>query len=309
MTEARKITSALGGRWHGSYGTAPCPVCQAEHREDQTALTLSDGQRRLLLNCKKSGCNFIDVLRAAGVTGQRHQGQPLLPSVNQAPGGAATSGYAKKLWQSSVEIKGSPAEAYLRSTRKIVCPLPATLRYNPQTAHGPSKQNLPAMIALIEGGATVAVSRTYLRPDGTGKAEVPKAQQKMMLGGARGGHVTVQNCSGTIIIAEGIETALSLPQVLDTSRATIWAALSATNLRVVNLPSPAGHLLIASDGDEAGQQASYDLASRAARLGWSVELKPAPEGRDWNDVLCEQIADLDGCDCANVTQAGGKHGL
>ena len=27
MTDARELTLALGGRFHGRYGTAPCPVC------------------------------------------------------------------------------------------------------------------------------------------------------------------------------------------------------------------------------------------------------------------------------------------
>ena len=40
MTDPRTITSALGGHWYGSYGTAPCPVCQPERRRDQAALTL-----------------------------------------------------------------------------------------------------------------------------------------------------------------------------------------------------------------------------------------------------------------------------
>ena len=39
MTSAIEITRSLSGQWHGSYGTAPCPVCQPEARPEQTALT------------------------------------------------------------------------------------------------------------------------------------------------------------------------------------------------------------------------------------------------------------------------------
>ncbi len=39
MTDARALTQALGGRWHGHYGAAPCPVCQPERRKGQNALT------------------------------------------------------------------------------------------------------------------------------------------------------------------------------------------------------------------------------------------------------------------------------
>lgn len=44
-------------------------------------------------------------------------------------------------------------------------------------------------------------------------------------------------------------------------------------------------LTIASDGDDAGRQSAAALAERDAVLGWAVSLLPAPEGRDWNDVL------------------------
>ncbi|TDL86796.1 hypothetical protein E2L05_12800, partial [Meridianimarinicoccus aquatilis] len=69
MTDARDLTQSLGGRWHSSYGTAPCPVCQPERRKDQNALTLHDGQGgQLLAHCKRLGCAFADVLASAGIT-------------------------------------------------------------------------------------------------------------------------------------------------------------------------------------------------------------------------------------------------
>jgi hypothetical protein len=43
MTDARDLTQALGGKWHGGYGAAPCPVCQPERRKGQNGLTLADG--------------------------------------------------------------------------------------------------------------------------------------------------------------------------------------------------------------------------------------------------------------------------
>jgi DNA primase len=53
----------------------------------------------------------------------------------------------------------------------------------------------------------------------------------------------------------------------------------------LRLPEPSGRLTVATDGDEAGRAAGHALAERAAALGWAVSLLPAPEGRDWNDVL------------------------
>ena len=67
-TDASHLTRELGGRWHGSYGTAPCPVCQPERRRGQDALTLAQGRDgRLLAHCKRGGCDFRDILSAAGI--------------------------------------------------------------------------------------------------------------------------------------------------------------------------------------------------------------------------------------------------
>lgn len=295
MSEAREITNALGGHWHGQYGTASCPVCQVEHRKDQTSLTLSDGRHGLLLHCKKSGCRFVDVLRAAGVSGKHRNDDQPRPAADRAAKSATTSVHAEKLWQASVPILGTPAEVYLRRFRKIDAPLLATLRYNPCTWHGPSRKKLPALIALVDDSGVFAVSRTYLRPDGYGKADLPEQAQKMLLGRAAGGHVTLQAGSRTLVVAEGVETALSLPILFDIGSAMLWSALTAANMRTLQLPPTPGHLVVASDGDRAGRSAAEVLTKKAAFLGWRVEIKAAPDGQDWNDVL--------------IARAGGHHGL
>ena len=72
MPDPRDLTLSLGGRWYGTYGCAPCPICQPEQRPTQNALTLSvakDG--RLLLHCKKANCDFRDLLGALGIFEQR----------------------------------------------------------------------------------------------------------------------------------------------------------------------------------------------------------------------------------------------
>ncbi|MEL6794654.1 MAG: virulence-associated protein E, partial [Pseudomonadota bacterium] len=61
---AERITRDLGGRWRAGAGSAPCPVCQPERRRDQTALSLRDGDKGVLLFCHKSGCAFADIAEA-----------------------------------------------------------------------------------------------------------------------------------------------------------------------------------------------------------------------------------------------------
>jgi len=90
---------------------------------------------------------------------------------------------------------------------------------------------------------------------------------------------------GPLVVAEGIETALSLASGLLRAPATVWAALSTSGLRGLRLPFIQGKLIIANDGDEPGREAAGALAERACALGWEVSLLPAPDGADWNDVL------------------------
>ena len=56
MTDAERITRALGGDWRHGQGLAPCPICQPEGRRDQRALSVSEKAGKLLLHCHKAGC-------------------------------------------------------------------------------------------------------------------------------------------------------------------------------------------------------------------------------------------------------------
>lgn len=284
--DARTLTMTLRGKWHGRYGSAPCPVCQPEQRKGQNALTLADGAAGLLAHCKKSDCGFRDILGAAHVAPCT-----LFPPdpIRAAKAEADRRAEAKKreqqawrLWQQAVPIRGTLAETYLREARGITCDLPDTLRYLPDCWHVTATRH-PAMVALIEGGDGFAVHRTCLRADGSGKADIdpPRA----MLGTVAGGAVRLTDEGGPLVVAEGIETALSLTSGLLQRPATIWATLSTSGMRGLKLPVGTGRLTIATDGDDAGRAAGHELAGRAHAAGWTVSTLPAPNGRDWNDIL------------------------
>lgn len=286
MTDARTLTMALGGRWWRGYGSAPCPVCQPEQRKGQNALTLKDGRDRLLAHCKKSHCGFRDILAAAGVSpGQYRAPDPTFLAKCEADERAAREKRAKQaatLWNEAQPIADTLAANYLRN-RAITCPLPQTLRFHPEAWHGPTAKRYPAMVALVEGGGGFAVHRTYLLPDGSGKAAI--APDKMMLGAVAGGAVRLTDGPGGIVVAEGIETAFSLACGLLRGPARIWAALSTSGMQSLRLPPSPERLTIAPDGDPAGKSAAHALAERATALGLQVSLLPAPNGRDWNDIL------------------------
>ena len=286
MIDARSLTLALNGRWHGRYGAAPCPVCQPEGRKTQNALTIAEGRSGLLLHCKKSDCDFRDVAAAAGIApGDFAPPDPLETMRREAERRAheaKRAEHAERLWLASKPIEGTIAERYLRG-RGITCALPPTLRFKRDCFHSWSGKWLPAVVALVEGGEGFAVHRTFLAADGAGKASVET--NKAMLGQTAGGAVRLSESGGRIVVAEGIETALSLLCGLLDGPAEVWAALSTSGLRGLSQPPVPGFLTIAADGDRPGQDAAYDLAERAAAYGWQVSVLPAPDGADWNDIL------------------------
>ena len=118
---------------------------------------------------------------------------------------------AGQIWDRSTDVAGTTAEDYIRN-RGIIVRLPSMLRFS-YLKHGPSGRVLPTIIACVEREPSrdlVAVHRTYLNTDGTDKADVDP--QRMMLGSVKGGCVWLTPQRSTIMIAEGIETALSLHQ-------------------------------------------------------------------------------------------------
>lgn len=184
---------------------------------------------------------------------------------------------ARKLWTSGGPLEGSKGEAYLRS-RRITCPLPAALRWAKDAYHGPSGRWLSAMVADVSTGG---VHRTFFEKTGARIA----GKAKMMQGPCAGGHVALSNCAGQLVVCEGIETGLSLLCGLLDGPARVWATLSTSGMRALELPQTVGSLAIAADGDAPGKEAANALANRATALGWKVSLLPAPDGLDWNDVL------------------------
>lgn len=287
MSDAKTIVRELRGKWFGRYGITLCPA----HTNTRTpSLSIADGDGgRLLLHCH-AGCTFtaiLDALKGLGlVEGTGHYSPPSveeLARIRQAEKEQADKQEARALacWREAKPIRDTIAETYLRH-RGIRAELPDTLRFHPDCWH-PAGKRWPAMVALVEGAPRLAIHRTYLRPDGLGKAEVEPA--KAMLGAVAGGAVRLTAGGDRLVVCEGIETGLSLASGLLRGSASIWAALSTSGMKVLDLPDPAGRMTVATDGDDAGKDAGRALALRATKAGWAVGLLPAPDGRDWNDVL------------------------
>ena len=200
--------------------------------------------------------------------------------------------YISKILSECINPKGTLVEKYLLH-RCIVCKLPISIYYHPCLYHALTKKNYPAMVSVIikYPAQVIGIHRTYLSHDGT-KADIEP--NKMILGGMNGGGVHLNDYSDRssidtshIIIAEGIETGLSLYQA--TGKYVI-ASLSASNMANVVLPSveEVNSVTIAVDNDEAGRRAGTNTATKLLNLGYSnvrITKSHIDDMNDFNDLL------------------------
>lgn len=280
---AKDLTHKLGGVWHGHKGQAPCPVCQTERRQDQTALSISDADGKLLLHCFKNNCDFSDIIRASGeelMNAEPNPQEQVEHQKQRAEYREAQLAKAQSFWDRAHPIDNTKAETYLRA-RGITCAMPKTLRFLGDVYHAPSATWACAMVAFVD--PTGGIHRTFFEKNGRRMQKSPK----LMLGPCAGGAVRLQEAPGQLVVSEGIETGLSLASGFVSGAASIWATLSTSGMKALELPKQAGELIIATDGDPAGREAGEKLANRACGLGWKVGMMPAPDGKDWNDVLLE----------------------
>lgn len=297
MSEAKEIVLSLGGEWRTNSGLAPCPICQSDGRRDQRALSVSSSGERTLISCHKSGCAARDIfseLRARGLTQKGSVGTPKRSKsemerelVLLQERTAKTQRYCDSIFKQAISICSTPAEVYLKQRGIPVqgSKLRNTIRFHPNLRHNPSGQVLPCMVARIRDaqGQPMGIHRTYLKPDGSRKADVQSP--KMMLGRSSGGAVRLGPDRPVIALAEGIETALSIGFA---SRMTVWACLSTSGLKGLILPQmPLAELVvIAADHDPVGLAAAEETARRLEAEGRSVSIiAPRAEGSDFNDVL------------------------
>ncbi len=292
MTIAATVAKALGGAVrHGRGWLARCPVPgHGQGRGDRNAsLSIADGDDgRLLVRCF-AGCDSRDVLAELRRRGLIKHGcdlgwRPVPPPVRDpmlTADAERKRQFALKLWGETLPAAGTTVEAYLRH-RGITLPVPPCLRFAAGLPHLPTGTRWPAMVARVEAadGAFLGIHRTYLAGAGRGKAQVdPK---KMMLGSVAGGAVRLAPAADGMVIAEGIESALSAAQA---SGRPAWAALSTSGLRRLELPAEVRAVTIVPDGDQPGRGAAMAAARRWTDEGRTVWIAAVPDGKDINDLI------------------------
>jgi hypothetical protein len=265
---------------------ARCPA----HDDRCPSLAIADANvGKVLVHCH-AGCDqrtVIAALLARGAwksTGQgaaRSLPRPDWPSPAEPDRDEKRTEIALTPWRGSDPAEATLVETYLHA-RGLVIPVPLSIRFHAGLRH-PSGGIWPALVALVTNGADgtpLAIHRTFLTPDGSGKAPVEPA--RMMLGPCRGGIVRLAEPAGVLMVGEGIETCLAAMQA---SGHAAWAALSTSGLRTLDLPDEVRDVIVLADGDEAGEAAARDSAQRWKREGRRVRIARPPWGMDFNDLL------------------------
>ena len=187
-------------------------------------------------------------------------------STMPAPSGSAEA--ARRLFAMSQPIGSTVVEAYLRGRGITALHGTGSLRFHPRCyyrpEHGPT-ETWPAMVAAVTdlSGRITGAHRTWLAPDGSGKAPID-TQRKAM--GDLLGHAVRLGVPGSVMAAgEGIETMLSLRQVLP--EMAMAPALSAAHLAAILFPPTLRRLYIVRDSDPAGDGARDSLTDRASTAG------------------------------------------
>lgn len=207
---------------------------------------------------------------------------------------------AQNLYLSASPATGSIVETYLKSRAldftAAGLELPGVLRFHAEVYCGETGSKLPAMLASINAldGRYLGTHRTWLQPNGSGKATLVEA--KKSYGKFGGGFIPLwkgkHRCSmkelppGTrIYVSEGIEDGLSVALTRPDER--VIAGVSLSNIGRLELPEHCPIYLLGQRDEKLQALEAFERAvARLQEKGHAVFLVYPPKGyKDYNDVL------------------------
>lgn len=197
---------------------------------------------------------------------------------------------AQRLFRMTQPLAGTLADSYLRQRGILRATQHASLRFHPCCYYRDLTTGatiaLPALIAAVTdpAGTITGVHRTWLDPDGDGKAKIEDPRRALggLLGNAVRFRVPIHGPGSVLAAGEGLESILSLSHVMPAM--PMVAALTANHLAAFGLPSGCMRLYIAADADAAGRHGIERLSRRAQERG-ILPLVLSPELGDFNEDL------------------------
>jgi hypothetical protein len=194
----------------------------------------------------------------------------------------------------SQPIYGTLVQAYLRERGITDLRGTGSLHHHPRCYYRPDEhsptETWPAMIAAVTDldGRITGAHRTWLDPRLPDKAPIDTPRRAM--GDLLGNAVRFGSAGDTMAAGEGIETVLSVRQVLPGM--PMLAALSAAHLAGILFPGVLRRLYILRDDDPAGDGARDTLVERAKGAGIEA-IVLSPRLGDYNkDLLALGVGGL-----------------
>jgi len=249
------------------------------------------GEHGDLLDVIRESCGLIDFADVAEEARQflrlphpETDTKPRKRAAAPTPSGSAEA--ARRLFDMSQPISGTLVQSYLR--KRGITDLHGTgnLRFHPRCYYRPDEdsptETWPAMIAAVTdlAGRITGAHRTWLDPQRRDKAPLDTPRRAM--GDLLGNAVRFGTGSEVMAAGEGIETVLSVKQVLPDM--PMLAALSAAHLAAILFPDTLRRLYILRDDDPAGDGARDSLVERANAAGIEA-IVISPQLGDFNEDL------------------------
>ncbi len=247
------------------------------------------GENGDLLDVIRESCglvDFKDVLDEARRFLSFPHSVPELTEPKRTSASSGSTEAARRLFAMTQSIHGTLVQTYLDG-RAITSLFETTaLGYHPRCYYRPDEHSptelWPAMVASVTDltGRQAGAHRTWLMPDGSGKA--PLKTPRRAMGDLLGNAVRFGIPGEVLAAGEGIETVLSLRQVLP--HMPMLAALSAAHLAAILFPETLRRLYIVRDNDPAGDGTRDGLIERANAAGIEA-ITISPSLSDFNDDL------------------------
>ena len=206
-----------------------------------------------------------------------------------------------KIWE--VATPNHPRLKEYLEYRGLEIDIPDTLRLHPLLEYwidGKSYGKLPCMVTqILRDDEVVGIHRTFLSPDGPGKAPVPKPKlSKKCNDSMTGGCIRLFEVEEDkpLVLCEGIETGLAIHNCLGWP---VWPCVSRTLLEKVQMPDSVKSVIIGADKDRSGdgQASAETLAWRLVDEGREVKISLPPmkipegsSGVDWLDCLKKEMS-------------------
>ena len=170
---------------------------------------------------------------------------------------------ARHLWTCRQPAIGSIVETYLRECRGYGGDIPESTAFLPAGTYNVSDD-------CARDGAGPAIHLTFLKPDGSGKADLDWLKSSKMTLGSPGGQgiiLSEGNDSLGMAVTEGIEDGLTF---FEATGLCTWAAGSASFMPSLRISNWVETLTICVDADSSGRNGASGLAE--ALKGRDVEI-------------------------------------